>query len=110
MNIITKYTLKSLKEKKFRTFLIILSISLSIALTFASVSLKGTLENLYMEQIKKYIGTSNIVVHANEDSPSNYFRVKDVGDAEELIEYQVDIMQFSGSYKDQVNDKNVVLI
>ena len=107
MNIITKYTLKSLKEKKFRTFLIILSISLSIALTFASVSLKGTLENLYMEQIKKYIGTSNIVVHANEDSPSNYFRVKDAGGAEELIEYQVDIIQFSGSYNDQVNDKNV---
>lgn len=107
MNIITKYTLKSLKEKKFRTFLIILSISLSIALTFASVSLKGTLENLYMEQIKKNIGTSNIVVHADEESPSNYFRVKDIGDAEELIEYQVDMIQFSGSYNDQINDKNV---
>ncbi len=107
MNIITKYTLKSLKEKKFRTFLIILSISLSIALTFASVSLKGTLENLYMEQIKKNIGTSNIVVHADEDSPSNYFRVKDIGDAEELIEYQVDMIQFSGSYTDQIEDKNV---
>lgn len=109
MNIIRKYTLKSLKEKKFRTFLIILSISLSIALTFASVSLKGTLENLYMEQLQKYFGTANIVVNADEKSPSNYFRVKDIGDTEELIEYQVDILQLSGSYTDKVKDKNVSL-
>jgi putative ABC transport system permease protein len=82
---------------------------LSIALTFASVSLKGTLENLYKEQLQKYFGTANIVVHADENSPSNYFRVKDVGDTNKLIEYQVDILQLSGSYSDKVKDKNVSL-
>jgi putative ABC transport system permease protein len=73
MKIILKFILKSIREQKFRTFLIIFSITLSSALFFASVGLSGTLESVILERVKKYIGTADIVIHPNEKSPTWHY-------------------------------------
>ena len=52
MSIIFKFTLRNIKEKKLRTFLILLSIIMSSALFFASTAVSTTVEMIIMEQCK----------------------------------------------------------
>lgn len=98
MGIILKYTLKSIAEKKFRTFLIVVSIALSVALAYSSLGLKDSIIQTFTEMIKTYLGTANVMVTPNEDSPGPYVRVKPLGEAADLFEYQIGTLQLSGSY------------
>ena len=41
MSVILKFTIRNIKEKKFRTFLILFSIMISSALFFASGAMSG---------------------------------------------------------------------
>ncbi len=99
MGIILKYTLKSIKEKKMRTFLIILAISLSVALTFASLALKDSITNTFTEMIKKYLGTANLLITASKDSASDTIRLKPLGDDAKLFDYQIGSIEASATYK-----------
>ena len=47
MSIIVKFILKNIYEKKFRTFLILISIMLSAALFFASNAMQGTMIKMF---------------------------------------------------------------
>ncbi|MCK8060299.1 MULTISPECIES: ABC transporter permease [unclassified Fusibacter] len=99
MGIIVKFTLRSIKEKKFRTFLILLSITLSVALTFASIALKDSITDTFTEMIKKYMGTANVLITANEESPSQTIRLKPLGDAQTFIDYQIGTVDAQAEYK-----------
>ncbi|MFP4660643.1 MAG: ABC transporter permease [Halanaerobiales bacterium] len=74
MWIILKFTLKKLKEHKFRTFLIIFSITLSVALLFASLAIQDTVSEMYLNTMKRSYGSAEIAVSPGEDSPSDFFR------------------------------------
>ncbi len=76
MAIIVKYILKSIAEKKFRTFLILFSVTLSVALFFASVALSGTVEQLFMERMKQFFGNAQILIYPNEKSPTPFYSTK----------------------------------
>ena len=99
MGIITKFTLKSIREKKFRTFLILLAITLSVALTFASISLKDSITDTFVENIKKYYGTADIMIRAEENTTSSLVRIKPLGEYEHLFDYQIGTIDTVGSYK-----------
>jgi putative ABC transport system permease protein len=81
-----------------RTFLIIISIALSVALTFASISLKGTIMNLFEEQIKQFMGDAEIMVTAGENSKSSWVRLQDLDAFKDRIAYQVGTIDSSASY------------
>jgi hypothetical protein len=68
MGIILKYIMKSISEKKLRTFLIIASVAVSSALVFASAAISGTLVDMFGVRMKQYFGTSDFIVHLNSDT------------------------------------------
>lgn len=75
MAIIIKYILKNILEKKFRTFLIVISITCSAALFFASSSISGTLAGMYEDQLRMQTGEAALLIRGNEQSPSPAFRI-----------------------------------
>lgn len=74
MRILFKFIAKSIWEKKLRTLLIIFTVLISTSLFFASTTLPNTLEEMLIQNIRKYVGSSDIVVTAGEESPSPFFR------------------------------------
>lgn len=97
MSIIIKYIIKNIYEKKFRTFLIIVSITLSSALFFASTAITGTLTNMYVDLAKNQTGKADILIEPNDKSPSNYFRIYNA--AVEGVEYTTGEITSSAIYK-----------
>ncbi|MBE6024233.1 MAG: FtsX-like permease family protein [Cellulosilyticum sp.] len=71
MWIIYKYTIKSIMEKKLRTLLIILAISLAGALYIVSSELSDHIARIYETQNKQSIGEVDVVIKPDEHSPSN---------------------------------------
>jgi putative ABC transport system permease protein len=109
MRIIIKFILKNIQEKKFRTLLILLSITLSSALFFASTAISGTIEQMYMQRIKKYIGTADIIIHPNEKSPSDFFHTAQAMQFPNLTEYVVGAIENSATYKNRKETVNIDL-
>lgn len=72
MRILIKYTLKSMCEKKFRAFLIILAIALSGGLFLASSRLSSSIGDLYYDTVTAAYGDADIDIYPNQDSPSSY--------------------------------------
>ncbi|KUO49420.1 MAG: hypothetical protein APF76_08600 [Desulfitibacter sp. BRH_c19] len=99
MDIILKFTIRNIKEKKLRTFLIILSVMLSAALYFGSTGLANTIEKTYSEYLTKYYGTAQIMIYPNENSPSSFIPDNQLGSYADELEYAVGVMQSSGVYK-----------
>lgn len=109
MGIIIKFILRNIWEKKFRTFLILFAITLSTALFFASISLSGTLEKTFLERIKKYIGTADIVIHPNRHSPDWAFLTDNAYKFADRLEYAVGSVEMSGIYKKKDETVNIDL-
>jgi putative ABC transport system permease protein len=72
MGVIFKFTIRNIKEKKFRTFLIIFSIMMSSALFFASGAMSGSVGQIIVDRIRSSVGSSEIVIYSNENSPSGF--------------------------------------
>lgn len=62
MTIILKYILKNMKEKKFRSLLIIFSLTLSVTILTLCLVLKDNIVAKYTEFLMKTSGTSDIVI------------------------------------------------
>ena len=78
MRIIFKHVLKNMWEKKGRTLLIILAVSLSSAIFFSTQSLSQNLENMYLDVLKKEFGTADISVMGGVSAASQIFDIKDI--------------------------------
>ncbi len=107
MTIIIKYTLKSIWEHKFRTFLILLSITLSVALSISSFALRDVTRNAIVEVVKKYMGTANVMVSGEPKNNTTLVRLRDLGDVADLFDYQIGSMQSMAVYKPGPNEKTV---
>lgn len=73
MGIIIKFILKNIKEKKLRTFLILLSITLSASLFFASSAISGTIGDKFVQRMRQFFGSADIIAVPTEDAESKYF-------------------------------------
>ncbi|MBB6216727.1 putative ABC transport system permease protein [Anaerosolibacter carboniphilus] len=89
MKIMMKFLLRNIREKKFRTFLILLSITLSTALFFASIGMSDNIAKMYLKEIQKTLGSAEIIIYADKDSPSNYFRTSQAEKYMEQLEYMI---------------------
>lgn len=99
MSIIIKFILKNIWEKKLRTFLILFSIVVSSALFFASNAISGTFENMYVERMKKYYGSAEIMIYAGEKAASPFFHLNRTEVLREHLDYIVGAVQGNGVYK-----------
>lgn len=75
MGIILKYIMKNIWEKKFRTFLIVISITCSAALFFASSAIAGTMTVMYENQMRMQTGEASLLIRSEDQSPSRMFRI-----------------------------------
>ncbi|WP_051115632.1 hypothetical protein [Clostridium pasteurianum] len=99
MSIIFKFSLKSIKEKKFRTFLILFAISVSSALFFASSAISGTIEKIYVNKLSSSYGNSNVIIHSGDKSPSKYFYMNKIQKENDKIDYAIGSISEIGLYK-----------
>ncbi|MDF2548020.1 MAG: hypothetical protein K0R93_2918 [Anaerosolibacter sp.] len=99
MKIIFKFIWKNIQEKKFRTSLILCSVMLSAALFFASSAIGDTMEKMYVDRMKKYFGSAEWMIHAEENSPSRFFYTNKAEQYKKHMEYIVGAVQGSGFYK-----------
>ncbi|WFA08637.1 FtsX-like permease family protein [Tissierella sp. Yu-01] len=76
MGIILKYILNSIFEKKFRTFIIVFSVTLSAGLFFASNGMSVTMKNMYEALFRMQTGKADILIYPDSQSPSNSFMLK----------------------------------
>ncbi|MDF2530855.1 MAG: hypothetical protein K0Q65_436 [Clostridia bacterium] len=110
MAIIFKFALKSIREKKFRTFLIIFSIMMSSALFFASFSMSGTVEQMVIDRIKKSTGSAEIMIYPGPKSPSPYVNDRAAMKIKDQADYIIEMIQGSALYKiSETEDLNVNL-
>ena len=110
VRIIIKFMIKTLK-KKLRTFLIILSITLSTALFFASNALSTTLSDMFIRQIRAQIGSAQIIIHENEFSPTPYVNPEPAKKLGNKIEYVIGTTELNGYYspsKDELLNINIL--
>lgn len=70
MGIIIKFIMRSIKEKKLRTFLIIFAVALSGALYFASTSLSDSLVEIYTSKLRQATGNADIIISPKRESPA----------------------------------------
>lgn len=87
MQIIFKYVLKNILEKKLRTLLIVLSIAVSAALFFASNSVKESFMQMVAEREQQYFGTSDFMIHAGSSSTSRNFNTLTAEPYKDKLEY-----------------------
>lgn len=87
--IIIKLLIKNILEKKLRTFLIVFSATAACALVFTAISLSGTIKNIYEQQLRKYVGTADIMIYANKSSPSTFVGADGLKNYTDKMEYYV---------------------
>jgi putative ABC transport system permease protein len=72
VGIIVKFLIRSIYEKKLRTFLILFSITLSSALFFASQAVTDSVANMFIADTKQHLGQTDIVIYPDYDSPGPF--------------------------------------
>ena len=99
MPIILKYIMKSMSEKKLRTFLILLAVMLSGALCLTSLAVTDSLVEIYVAQMKKATGTTEVIIRAGENSPSSQVSLTPGKVLEEQVEYMIPVLNAIGAYE-----------
>ncbi len=97
MSIIVKFLSKSIVEKKFRSFIIIFSVTISAALFFASSGLAGTMSSMYEALIKMQTGKADLIIFPDRNSPSNTFKIRN--EKIDGVSYTVGDLSVGGVYK-----------
>ncbi len=99
MGIILKFLLRNIREKRLRTVLIVVSITLSSALFFATTAMSTTMERMYARRLSQYFGTAELVVHAERRSPSRFLRPPDSAHTPSSAAYVVGVFQLGSEFK-----------
>lgn len=99
MGIIFKFVIRSIKEKKFRTFLILFSIMMSSALFFASGAMSGSVGKIVVDRIRSSVGEAEIVIYANDKSPSGYMTTTAAESFGEDMEFITGVVRGQGTYE-----------
>lgn len=85
MSIILKYILKNMKEKKLRSLLIIISLTLSVAVLTLCLTLKDNILEKYTEFLMKTSGTSDILL--TKDIPFEKNEIEKFSDNYKSVPY-----------------------
>ncbi len=85
MSIILKYILKNMKEKKLRSLLIIISLTLSVVVLTLCLTLKDNILEKYTEFLMKTSGTSDILL--TKDIPFEKSEIEKFSDKYKSVPY-----------------------
>lgn len=99
MGVIFKFTIRNIKEKKFRTFLILFSIMMSSALFFASGAMSGSVGKIIVDRIRNSVGSSEITIYPNEKSPSGYMTTRAAESFREDMDFIAGVVFGTGIFK-----------
>ena len=110
MGIILKFLLRNIKEKKLRSLLILVSISLSSALYFGTVGMSTTIQDMYGRRLRQYFGSAEILIHAKEGSPSNFFSPLKARGLESRLDYAVGMIRSGADFLAEKEDVRFDLI
>lgn len=100
---------RNIQEKKLRTLLIVLSIMFSTSLVFCSLTISDTLVNSYTAQIKKQVGTADIIVVEGERSEDKYFSMEPAEALTDELEYIVGGVIGHGYFEGTDGEKTIDL-
>ncbi|MCX7711020.1 MAG: FtsX-like permease family protein [Clostridia bacterium] len=110
MWIIIKFALKNIYEKKLRTLLILLSITISSAVFFASNAISDTVMMMYKDTIIGYYGSTDIVIESTPKSQNPFFTSHSFEPYREKAEFTLGEMRANASYNINKDEKlNIVL-
>ncbi|KHD36545.1 ABC transporter permease [Clostridium acetobutylicum] len=109
MAIILKFMLKNIKEKKLRTFLVVFSIMASAALYFASSGISTSIKATYIDIVKQFAGSSDIIISANSKSPTPYVNLDKAEITRDKTDYIIGEIDASAVYKNSDKDVRVSL-
>ncbi|URZ08667.1 ABC transporter permease [Clostridium felsineum] len=109
MAIILKFMIKNIKEKKLRTFLVVFSIMASAALYFASSGISTSVKATYIDIVKQFAGSSDIMITANDKSPTPYVNLDKAEVVRNKTDYIVGEMDANAVYKNKDKDIRVSL-
>jgi len=104
MNIILKFVLRNIKEKKLRTFLVVISIMASTALFFAANGIASTLKEAQINIAKSAFGSAEIMITAGQESPSPYFLSNKAQIYKDKLDYIVEEMNVNGQYSYNIDE------
>lgn len=109
MKVLFKYMFKNIWEKKFRTLIVVFSIMISASLFFASNEISDTMVKISTERLRQYVGTSDIVIRPNDQSPNPYFDSADAKGYGET-EYVIEALEDIGQYMQEEESSNLNLL
>lgn len=99
MNLILRYLLRNIAEKKGRTALIVLSVMLSSALFLTTLGMTGTMQDLFARRLSQYFGNAQIIIHSNDNSPHRLHSLTRLERSPLEYAYAVPTIEFSGEVK-----------
>jgi putative ABC transport system permease protein len=105
LNILLKFIIRNILEKKLRTLLIVFSVALSSALFFATSSISDSFQNMYEESIRNEIGTADIYLRGETESP--LINREELELDESQYKTVVDIIELRGIYGDDEEPINI---
>ncbi len=108
MNIILRFLLRNIREKKLRSFLVVFAIAIAVSLYFATSALGTNLEIMFTEMYTSSTGSAQIQIRAGSDSPSLFFRTDRLKNIENEFEYTVGTFNnISGVYRENDEEQNL---
>jgi putative ABC transport system permease protein len=108
LNIIVKFILKNIREKKLRTLLITVSVAVSCALFFASNNISDSYKASYVTMMRASVGNSDIVLYPEQKSPSKFLKLDKAERVKDRADYIIGTMNGSGSLR--IDKNNVINI
>ncbi len=100
MRILFKFMFKNISEKKLRSLLIIISIMVATAMSFASMGISKSYASMVLERMKSKVGEADLVISSKKDS-INPFLDEEKLNNNTKEENAVHILDAEGSYKNQ---------
>lgn len=95
---VLKITIANIKQKKFRSALIIISIVLSVALIYTVLSLSDSTQKIFENKVKKEVGSANYMITPKENSGLKYVPETDFSGING-VEYSVPLVTAVGYSK-----------
>jgi putative ABC transport system permease protein len=104
MKIILKFILKNIKEKKLRTFLIVISIVASTALFFAANGIGSTINQTMVDTMKSFYGSAEIQISSGPKASSPYVSTTNADFYSNKLDYVIGEMNAGGQYEHTKDD------
>lgn len=95
---VLKLTIANMKQKKFRSLLIILSIVLSVSLMYTVLSMSSSTKRIFEHKVKKEFGNAEFMLLPDDTSGKQYISKLDFNEVDQL-EYALPLVSAYGYSK-----------